>query len=199
LHYPSFLIIKGGTFYFMAIEVGSKLEGKVTGITHFGAFVELPEGGTGLVHISEIADNYVKDVNDHLKLEDKVLVKVINVDKDGKIGLSIKQTVDKPPAQERPARTERPAGFRPSSSGEGRREGSGDRPSSGGSGGGGGGFNRSGGGSGDRGGRNFNKAPAGKPTFEDKVSRFLKDSEERISSLKKNTEGKRGGRGARRD
>jgi S1 RNA binding domain protein len=178
----------------MSIEVGSKLEGKVTGITHFGAFVELPEGGTGLVHISEIADNYVKDVNDHLKLEDKVLVKVINVDKDGKIGLSIKQTVDKPPAPERPARPERPAGFRPSSSGEGRREGSGDRTSSGG---GSGGFNRSGGG--DRGGRNFNKAPAGKPTFEDKVSRFLKDSEERISSLKKNTEGKRGGRGARRD
>jgi S1 RNA binding domain protein len=178
----------------MAIEVGSKLEGKVTGITHFGAFVELPEGGTGLVHISEIADNYVKDVNDHLKLEDKVLVKVINVDKDGKIGLSIKQTVDKPPAAERPARPERPAGFRPSSSAEGRREGSSDRPPSSG---GGGGFNRGGGG--DRGGRNFNKAPAGKPTFEDKVSRFLKDSEERISSLKKNTEGKRGGRGARRD
>jgi S1 RNA binding domain protein len=178
----------------MAIEVGSKLEGKVTGITHFGAFVELPEGGTGLVHISEIADNYVKDVNDHLKLEDKVLVKVINVDKDGKIGLSIKQTVDKPAAPERPVRPERPAGFRPSSSGEGRREGSSDRPPSSG---GGGGFNRSGGG--DRGGRNFNKAPAGKPTFEDKVSRFLKDSEERISSLKKNTEGKRGGRGARRD
>lgn len=80
----------------MAIEVGSKLEGKVTGITHFGAFVELPEGGTGLVHISEIADNYVKDVNDHLKLSDVVTVKVINVDKDGKIGLSIKQAVDKP-------------------------------------------------------------------------------------------------------
>jgi S1 RNA binding domain protein len=179
----------------MAIEVGSKLEGKVTGITHFGAFVELPEGGTGLVHISEIADNYVKDVNDHLKLEDKVLVKVINVDKDGKIGLSIKQTVDKPPVPERPARPERPAGFRPSGSGEGRREGSSDRPPS--SSGGGGGFNRGGGG--DRGGRNFNKAPAGKPTFEDKVSRFLKDSEERISSIKKNTEGKRGGRGARRD
>jgi S1 RNA binding domain protein len=168
----------------MAIEVGSKLEGKVTGITHFGAFVELPEGGTGLVHISEIADNYVKDVNDHLKLNDTVLVKVINVDKDGKIGLSIKQAVDKPPAPERPARTERPAGG--FNSGE-RREG-------------GGGFNRGGG---DRGGRPFKsgggKPAFGKPTFEDKVSRFLKDSEERISSLKKNTEGKRGGRGARRD
>jgi S1 RNA binding domain protein len=169
----------------MAIEVGSKLEGKVTGITHFGAFVELPGGGTGLVHISEIADNYVKDVNDHLKINDMVLVKVINVDKDGKIGLSIKQTVDKPPAAPRPERTGPYQGER--------REG-GDRP---------GGFNRGGGGGFDRGGRgpkSFAGKPSfGKPSFEDKVSKFMKDSEERISSLKKNTEGKRGGRGARRD
>ncbi|WP_059048738.1 S1 domain-containing RNA-binding protein [Paenibacillus senegalimassiliensis] len=158
----------------MAIEVGTKLEGKVTGITHFGAFVDLSGGVTGLVHISEIADNYVKDVNDHLKIGDTVTVKVINVDKDGKIGLSIKQAVDKPVEAARPPRaprTDRPSGR------------DGDRP--------GGGFNR------DRGGRSF-KPPAGKATFEDKVSRFLKDSEERISSLKKNTEGKRGGRGAKR-
>ncbi|WP_028551921.1 S1 domain-containing RNA-binding protein [Paenibacillus sp. UNC451MF] len=175
----------------MAIEVGSKLEGKVTGITHFGAFVELPEGGTGLVHISEIADNYVKDVNDHLKLNDMVTVKVINVDKDGKIGLSIKQAVDKPVEAARPARFERPSG---GSGGGGGNFGGGDRGPRGG-GGGGGGF---GGRGGDRGGRG-GKPPAGKLTFEDKVSRFLKDSEERISSLKKNTEGKRGGRGARRD
>lgn len=158
----------------MAIEVGTKLEGKVTGITHFGAFVDLSGGVTGLVHISEIADNYVKDVNDHLKIDDVVTVKVINVDKDGKIGLSIKQAVDKPvETQTRPPRAPRPD--RP-----GGRDG--DRP---------GGFNR------DRGGRSF-KPPANKPSFEDKMSRFLKDSEERISSLKKNTEGKRGGRGAKR-
>lgn len=86
----------------MAIEVGTKLEGKVTGITHFGAFVDLSGGVTGLVHISEIADNYVKDVNDHLKIADVVTVKVINVDKDGKIGLSIKQAVDKPASEVRP-------------------------------------------------------------------------------------------------
>lgn len=164
----------------MAIEVGTKLEGKVTGITHFGAFVDLSGGVTGLVHISEIADNYVKDVNDHLKINDVVTVKVINVDKDGKIGLSIKQTVDKPAEAPRPPRAPRPD--RPSGGGR-----DGDRPS----GGGGGGFNR------DRGGRSF-KPPVGKASFEDKVSRFLKDSEERISSLKKNTEGKRGGRGAKR-
>jgi S1 RNA binding domain protein len=178
--------VKGGTITFMAIEVGSKLEGKVTGITHFGAFVELPEGQTGLVHISEIADNYVKDVNDHLKLADKVTVKVINVDKDGKIGLSIKQAVDKPPG-ETPARPERRS-FPPRE----RSEGGGGF----GGGGGGGGF---GGGRGDRGGRSFQRPPMGKPSFEDKVSKFLKDSEERMSSIKKNTEGKRGGRGARRD
>ncbi|ANA80233.1 RNA binding S1 domain protein [Paenibacillus vortex V453] len=162
----------------MAIEVGTKLEGKVTGITHFGAFVDLSGGVTGLVHISEIADNYVKDVNDHLKINDVVTVKVINVDKDGKIGLSIKQAVDKPASESRPPRAPRPER---SGGGGGERFG----------GGGGGGFNR------ERGGRPF-KPAANKPSFEDKMSRFLKDSEERISSLKKNTEGKRGGRGAKR-
>lgn len=156
----------------MTIEVGTKLEGKVTGITHFGAFVDLSGGVTGLVHISEIADNYVKDVNDHLKIDDIVTVKVINVDKDGKIGLSIKQAVDKPATEQRPPRGPRP-----------------DRPS-----GRDGGNSRYGHGNRDRGGR---KSPSF-ASFEDKMSRFLKDSEERISSLKKNTESKRGGRGARR-
>ncbi|MDQ8737479.1 MULTISPECIES: S1 domain-containing RNA-binding protein [Bacillales] len=171
----------------MAIEVGAKLEGKVTGITHFGAFVDLSGGVTGLVHISEIADNYVKDVKDHLKIDDVVKVKVINVDKDGKIGLSIKQAIDRPEGQPAPQQRERHSG--------------GGGGSTGGSGGGGERFNRGGGGGG--GGRPFNKQSSGrpaygKPSFEDKVSRFLKDSEERISSLKKNTEGKRGGRGAKR-
>lgn len=170
----------------MAIEVGAKLEGKVTGITHFGAFVDLSGGVTGLVHISEIADNYVKDVKDHLKIDDVVKVKVINVDKDGKIGLSIKQAIDRPEGQPAPQQRERHSG--------------GGGGSTGGSGGGGERFNRGGGGGG---GRPFNKQSSGrpaygKPSFEDKMSRFLKDSEERISSLKKNTEGKRGGRGAKR-
>ncbi|REE56388.1 S1 RNA binding domain protein [Paenibacillus taihuensis] len=181
----------------MAIEVGAKLEGKVTGITHFGAFVDLSGGVTGLVHISEIADNYVKDVKDHLKIDDVVTVKVINVDKDGKIGLSIKQAVDRPEGSAPPQRERSgdrgPGGFGGRTGGP-----SGDRGPSGG----GGGFNRQGGGGG--GGRPFNKAGGGKPgfgkpSFEDKVSRFLKDSEERMSSLKKNTESKRGGRGAKRD
>ncbi|WP_206831471.1 S1 domain-containing RNA-binding protein [Alicyclobacillus fructus] len=75
----------------MAIEVGSKVTGKVTGITRFGAFVTLPEGETGLVHISEISDDYVRDVNDYLKVNDEVTVKVLSVSGDGKIALSIRQ------------------------------------------------------------------------------------------------------------
>ena len=75
---------------FMSIEVGSVVEGVVTGITNFGAFIELPGGSTGLVHISEVADAYVRDVKDYLKDKDRVMVKVIAIDK-GKIGLSIKQ------------------------------------------------------------------------------------------------------------
>ena len=82
----------------MSIEIGSKVQGKVTGITNFGAFIELPGGKTGLVHISEVADSYVKDVNDHLTVGDVIEVKVIS-EKEGKIALSIKQTVDKPEGQ----------------------------------------------------------------------------------------------------
>ena len=73
------------------IEVGSIVEGKVVGITKFGAFVELEGGKKGLVHISEISDHFVKDVNEYLKLNDRVKVKVINISPDGKIDLSIKK------------------------------------------------------------------------------------------------------------
>ena len=146
----------------MAIEVGTKVEGKVTGITHFGAFVDLSGGVTGLVHISEVADSYVKDIHEHLKVGDMVTVKVINVDQNGKIGLSIRQAVDKPPEQQQQS------------------------------------FQRGPRGGGDRGGRPFKGGGGGRVTFDDKLSRFLKDSEERISSLKKSTESKRGGRGGRR-
>lgn len=159
----------------MSIEVGSKLEGKVTGITHFGAFIELPGGVTGLVHISEIADNYVKDVNEFLKINDTVKVKVINVEKDGKIGLSIKQAQDRPAEEPKPAysRSDRPAKppFRSESGGRPQRGGRGGAPS---------------------------RAPSRAPNFEDKVSKFLKDSEDRLTSLKRHTESKRGGRGSGR-
>ena len=154
----------------MSIEVGSKLQGKVTGITNFGAFVELSDGSTGLVHISEVADNYVKDINDHLKVGDQVEVKVINVEKDGKIGLSIKKAIDRPERPERPSRPER--NFR-----NGDSKGPGGR---------------------SRHGRTNDNRGASKESFESKMARFLKDSEDRLSSLKRNTESKRGGRGARR-
>ncbi|AEH52110.1 S1 domain-containing RNA-binding protein [Heyndrickxia coagulans] len=141
----------------MSIEAGSKLQGKVTGITHFGAFVELPDGSTGLVHISEVADNYVKDIHDHLKVGDIVEVKVLNVEKDGKIGLSIRKAKDQ--AQQSQSQSHSHS----------------HRP--------------------QRHGRGNNR---GKEDFESKMARFLKDSEDRLSSLKRNTESKRGGRGARR-
>lgn len=134
----------------MSIQVGSVVEGVVTGITNFGAFVELPGGKVGLIHISEVADVYVRDVRDFLKEKDKVKVKVLSVDERGKIGLSIKQLQEpstrKPPAND----GRRPGRFAPTAS------------------------------------------------FEDKLSKFLKDSDERLTDLKRNTESKRGGRGARR-
>lgn len=75
----------------MSIEVGNKLKGKVTGIKKFGAFVELPEGKSGLVHISEVADNYVENVEEHLSVGDEVDVKVLSIADDGKISLSIRK------------------------------------------------------------------------------------------------------------
>nr|WP_317325858.1 S1 RNA-binding domain-containing protein [uncultured Flavonifractor sp.] len=81
----------------MEFGVGSIVEGKVTGITKFGAFVSLPEGKSGLVHISEIAYSYVNDVKDHLKEGQEVKVKVIGIDENGRINLSIKKAMDPPP------------------------------------------------------------------------------------------------------
>jgi S1 RNA binding domain protein len=124
----------------MSIEVGSIVEGVVTGITNFGAFIELPGGVTGLVHISEVADAYVKDVRDYLKDKEKVKVKVIAMDK-GKIGLSIKQA-------------------NPSSRRQEYRE--------------------------------------PRVSFEDRMAKFLKESEERLQDVRRSTESKRGGRGSRR-
>lgn len=132
---------RGELRFSMPVEVGSVLEGRVTGITHFGAFVELPNGiGTGLVHISEVADAYVRDINDYLKENDVVRVKVIAVDK-GKIGLSIRQANENSRGRDR--RVNRQA-------------------------------------------------------FEEKLARFLKDSDERQSDLRRALDSKRGGRGGGR-
>jgi Predicted RNA binding protein (contains ribosomal protein S1 domain) len=84
----------------MQIEVGSIMEGKVTGISNFGAFVSLPDGKNGMVHISEISSSYVKEINDFIKIGDQVKVKVINIDDRGKVALSIKRVAEEkaPPA-----------------------------------------------------------------------------------------------------
>ena len=78
----------------MAIEVGMILEGKVSGITKFGAFVDLPDSKTGMVHISEVAPTYISEISDYVKVGDTVNVKVIGLD-NGKIKLSMKQALPK--------------------------------------------------------------------------------------------------------
>jgi S1 RNA binding domain protein len=116
---------------------GTIVEGTVVKITHYGAFVELPDGKSGLVHISEIADTYVKDVKDYLKEQEKVRVKVLGLNEKGKLDLSVKQALS---PEERVARSR------------------------------------------------------ARTSFEDKLKAFMKESEERLLDLKRNTEAKRGGR-----
>lgn len=121
----------------MSVEVGNIVEGTVVKITHYGAFVELPDGKSGLVHISEIADTYVKDVKDYLKEHERVRVKVLGVNEKGKLDLSVKQALS---PEERASRAR------------------------------------------------------ARTSFEDKLKAFMKESEERLLDLKRNTEAKRGGR-----
>jgi len=80
----------------MEAVIGSVVEGKVTGITKFGAFVALPSGQSGMVHISEVAATYVNDISEHLKEGQQVTVKIIGIDERGRINLSIKKAL--PPA-----------------------------------------------------------------------------------------------------
>ena len=153
----------------MSIEVGGVVDGTVTGITNFGAFVDLADGKVGLVHISEVADVYVNDIKDFLKVGQKVKVKILNVDDKGKIGLSIKrlqpkktEAMDGGNTQSISRAPRRPAGndFRAKSA--------------------------------------AGRFPAGPVSFEDKLSKFLKDSDERLTDLRRKTDSKRGGRGSRR-
>lgn len=91
----------------MQLEVGSNLEGKVTGVTNFGAFVQLEGGKSGLVHISEIAINYVKQIEEHIKVGDNVKVKVVSISPEGKISLSIKKVLEE--EREKAKKNPRPA------------------------------------------------------------------------------------------
>ena len=84
-------------------EVGAVVEATVEKVMDYGAFVRLESGETGMVHISEIDKNYVKDIRDHVRENDKVTVKVIGQKEDGKIDLSIKQA--EPGYEDRPRRS----------------------------------------------------------------------------------------------
>lgn len=162
----------------MSIEVGNILPGKVTGITNFGAFVDLGNRKTGLVHISEVSNSYIKDIKDVLTVGDEVQVKVMEISGDGKVSLSIRrasadsseETVEeKPKFQKSAPRNQEGQGFKKPYSAK-------SAPS----------FEK--------------KSPSQAKVndFDAMMSSFLKDSEDRLTSLKRNTEGKRGGRGGRR-
>ncbi|MDU4892660.1 MAG: S1 domain-containing RNA-binding protein [Clostridium sp.] len=129
----------------MTLKAGSIIEGKVVNITNFGAFVEV-EGKTGLVHISEVSDVFVKNVRDHLKEDDVVKVKVISVDDNGKMSLSIKQAGT-------PKKSFKPVEI------DWQKE---------------------------------KTKTANVSSFEDRMSKFLKDSEERFQDLKKHQDGGKG-------
>ncbi len=130
----------------MVPAVGEVLSGKVTGITKFGAFVDIGNGRTGMVHISEIADEYINEITDHVHIGDIVNVAVTAINGD-KIGLSIKQTLPSYVARQEA--------------------------------------------------RNRARDAASAQNFEDKLAKFMKDSDERHSDLRKSQDSKRGGRGSR--
>lgn len=156
----------------MQLEVGKIYEGKVTGITKFGAFVELEEGTVGMVHISEVSPTYVNDISEHLKEKQEVKVKVLNIGEDGKISLSIKKALPRPQQPQR----ERSGGQRNGGYSNNR---GGDRPK--------GNFNR--GPKPQSGFQGGQKQPA---TFEDMLSKFMSSSDEKISDMKKPESKRRG-------
>lgn len=94
----------------MEIAVGQILEGKITGITNFGVFVDLGDNKSGMVHISEVAQTYVSEIREHVKENDQVKVKVLGISDDGKISLSIKRAMEekKPERKAKPAAQSKP-------------------------------------------------------------------------------------------
>ena len=153
----------------MEFKVGEIVEGKVKSITNFGAFISLPEGKTGMVHISEIAHAYVSDIRQHLTEGQAVKVMILAVDPNGKINLSIKRLEAKPQREN----TGRPGnGYR---GGAPRQEG-GFQPRSGGN-----GYQN----------RNSGRAPVqpaapktADQLFEEKLKAFMSESDSKISSIK---------------
>ncbi len=200
----------------MQFEVGKIYDGIVKGITTYGAFVELDQSTTGMVHISEIHNSYVNDIKDHLSENQPVKVKIIGVNEAGKISLSIKKAVD--PDTEGSAENNSSGGnsnYRGgnnSSGGNsnyrgGGNSGGGNSNYRGGGNSGGGNSNyhggSSGGGSGSSGGGNRRprqnvwepkkQVPITEMTFEDKLSKFKQNSEEKMGELKRNIDSKRKG------
>ena len=164
----------------MELQVGSILEGKVTTITKFGAFVALEGGKSGLVHISEIANAFVSDVHDFLQEGQQVKVMVLSTE-NGKINLSIKKALPQEEQAARPQRPARPAGGyapRPAA-------GNAPRPAAPQE-------------------RTFVRAPqqpqpvSADQTFEDKLKQFLSSSEGKMADLNRSIDGKRGGGRRRR-
>ncbi|WP_302118600.1 S1 domain-containing RNA-binding protein [uncultured Limosilactobacillus sp.] len=155
----------------MAIEVGAKVSGKVSGITNFGAFVDLDDNQTGLVHISQISDKYIKDVHDVLAVGDEVTAKVTRIGDDGKIALSIKAAA---PHEHQDHHDNH---HRENNHHERNNNFRGHHDSF-------------------RGGRHHNNHQH--EDFNDMLAGYLKESESRLSTLKRQTDGKRGGRGGRR-
>ena len=149
----------------MELQVGSILEGKVTSITKFGAFVALDNGKSGLVHISEIANTFVNDVHDYLQEGQAVKVLVLSTE-NGKVNLSIKRTLPRP---ERPARSPRPSGSHPAGTSrpvaQARPAARAQQP----------------------------LPPSGDQSFEDKLKQFLSSSEGKMADLNRSLDGRRGG------
>jgi len=158
----------------MQLEVGTVLEGKVSGVMNFGAFIAFEDGQSGLVHISEISNEYVEDINQCLKVGQQVSAKVLSIDNRGKIALSIKQAQPgyvhsekvskprppRPPRQSAPRPA--PVPFDPS-----------NPPVE------------------------FTPVPGKKAipdgSFEDKMLKFKQDSEDKMHSLKRESANRRGG------
>ena len=92
----------------MELAVGQIVEGKITGITAFGVFVDIGEGKSGLVHISEVARTYVSDINEFVKVGDVVKAKVLTIGDDGKISLSIKKALEPEKREPREKRERKP-------------------------------------------------------------------------------------------
>ncbi|MFV0352641.1 MAG: S1 RNA-binding domain-containing protein [Oscillospiraceae bacterium] len=141
----------------MQLEVGAIVEGKVTGVKKFGAFVRLPNGTTGMVHISEVSSEYIQELTDVLSEGQAVKVKVLSITPEGKVALSVKRAMDKPPRPARPAHADQGKVWQPKASQSG-----------------------------------------GSLTFEDMMSKFKTQSEEKISDLRRVTEARRGGGYSRR-